>query len=345
MTKQICFLLAAFMAITCLTGCAPKAAVSQPTMDMKPEPAKETIVSVKEELQSNGSTLTIDTEVTVPDLSALEEITLVFDEAALDKMVEELVHSQYPGLDEGTMDGYRSWSVQTPEQLLFSFDCIDDGFDAGWTGYLDVARNLNGQDMGDDELARWTPHYMTPYIPDKLEITSAEAGDTIASFLEQYSCFDYKPWNIVGCNCRSIPDSSGYYQAQMQPYYNGLPVFMDQIPLVGACLSAEGIFEFQGILALTEHSRNTAEINMTLQEAVELFKSDFADNPRGDSATVNRIFAGYIAESYYDETRVLFPAWFFEYSYSETHPNTGEEMIIHSTSMYRMDNGGLYTFH
>lgn len=71
--------------------------------------------------------------------------------------------------------------------------CWDRGFEAGRTYYLDVARNLNGQDMYDDELKRWTPNYMTEHIPDKLEMTSEEAADQLAAFLEQYSCFQYEP--------------------------------------------------------------------------------------------------------------------------------------------------------
>lgn len=337
MAKRIALLLAAVLAMSCLTGCT-----RQEPVETAPAQMEETVVSVKENLSVDGKTLVMDTEVTVPDLNRMEEVTLCFDENLLDKMVKELVHTQYPDLEEGTMDGYRTWSVATEKQLLFSLDCEDSGFRAGWAGYLDVLRDLNGQDMGNDEHMRWTPYYLTEHIPDKLNMTSTEAAEKLSAFLEQYSCFQYEPRNVVAVNCRNEPDSSGYYQADMQPYYDGRPVLVDGVPYVSACLSAEGVFTFQGMMVLKEQSRKPAEITMTLEDAVEQFKEDFADDPRGDRVTVDRISVGYVAESHYDETRVLSPAWIFEYSAVRPHLNTGEEMTQYYTSAYRMTDGSLY---
>ena len=334
MTKKIsALLLSALLAVTSFSGCGTQ----EETVTEATQPPAPERVSVFESVESGGKTLNMDVQVEIPDLTGLEEVTLVFDENLLDKMVEELVHSQYPGLEEGTMDGDRDWSVATPEQLLFSFSCDNDGFEAGRTGYLDVKRNLNGSDMFDDSLNRWTPYYLTPYIPDSMEITSIEAADVFSDFLGAYSCFDYEAWNIVACD-------AGYYQAQMRPLYNGRPVILDQVPFVGACLSNNGIFEFQGIVVLKEQSRNTIEVTYTLDEAIEQFKKDFADDPKGDHTTLNRIYVGYISESYYDETRSLSPTWVFEYSVVEPHPNTGEERIQYYTTAYRMKDGNPYYY-
>lgn len=334
MAKKITALfLSVLLTVTSFSGCSTQA---QPVAEATQPPAPE-MMSVCESVELNGKTLTMDVQVKVPDLNQLEEATLVFDENLLDKMVEELVHSQYPGLEEGTMDGDRDWSVDTPQQLLFSFSCDDDGYEAGRTGYLDVRRNLNGQDMFDDSLYRWTPYYLTPHVPDNMEITSAKAAETFSAFLGEYSCFDYEAWNIVACN-------AGYYQAEMRPLYNGMPVILDQVPFVGACLSAEGIFEFQGIMVLKEQSRKPIEVTYTLDEAVKQFKEDFADDPKGDHTTLNRIYVGYISESYYDETRSLSPAWVFEYSAVKPHLNTGEESTQHYTTVYRMKDGNPYYY-
>lgn len=338
MAKKItALMLSALLAVTSFSGCGTQA---QPVAEAAQPAAPET-VSVCESVESGGKTLTMDVQVGVPDLTSLEEVTLVFDEKLLDKMVEELVHSQYPGLEEGTMDGDRDWSVDTPQQLLFSFKCDDDGFEAGRAGYLDVLRDLNGQDVGDDERMRRTPYYMTPHIPDKLNMTSEEAAQVMADFLLQYSCFEYEAWNIVACNCRSVPDSSGYYQARMRPLYDGMPVIQD---LVGACLSAEGIFTFRGIMVLKEQSRKPIGVTYTLDEAVDQFQEDFADDPKGDHTTLNRIYVGYISESYYDGTRSLSPAWVFEYSAVEPNHNTGEEWTLHYTTVYRMKDGNPYYY-
>lgn len=334
MLKRITALMLSFLlTITCFNGCRSR---TEPVMEPT-QPAEPKTVSMYESMESDGKTLTMNVQVEVPDLTSLEEATLVFDEELLNKMVEELVHSQYPGLKEGTMDGDRDWSVATPEQLLFSFSCDDDGFEAGRTGYLDVRRNLNGKDMFDDSLNRWTPYYLTPHIPETLEMTSAEAEKVLSDFLRQYSCFDYEAWNMVACD-------AGYYQAQMRPLYNGRPVILDQVPFVGACLSNNGIFEFQGIMVLKEQSRKTIEVTYTLDEAIEQFKKDFADDPKGDHTTVNRIYAGYISESYYDEIRSVSPAWVFEYSAVEPHLNTGEEWTQHYTTVYRMKDGTPYYY-
>lgn len=325
--RMMILLLCAALALSCCTGCTRKHAAE--TLPMQSEPQ---MVSIVEQTSVDGKELYMDVQVEVPDLSSLEEVTLVFDEELLDEMVKELVHSQYPTLEERIMDGSRDWSVSTQEQLLFSFSCEDHGFHAGRTGYLDVLRNLTGQDLFDDSLNRWTPYYLTPHIPDNLNITSAEAEAAFSDFLGQYSCFDYEAWNIVACN-------AGYYQAQMRPLYEDKPVVLDQVPFVGACLSAEGIFEFQGIMALKEQSRKPIEVTYTLDEAVAKFQKDFADDPKGDHTTLNRISVGYISESYYDETRSLSPAWIFEYSAVSPHHNTGEEWTQHYTTAYRMKDG------
>lgn len=338
--KMALRLLSAVLAVGCFTGCAGQ----ELTEEANPVQIEKKIVSVTEEAQADGKTLVINTTVEAPNLSSLEEITLCFDEDLLDKMVKELVHSQYPGLQEKTMDGDRKWSVATEEQLLFSLSFTDEGFEAGRTYYLDVLRDLNGQDMGEDGLERWTPYYMTEHLPDKLEMTSDEAAETLATYLGQYSCFDYKPWNVVAVNCRNVPDSSGYYQAEMQPQFEGIPVYRAGALNVSACLSAEGVFTFQGIMVLKEQSRKTADASMTLEEAVEQFKADFAEDPQGNSVTVDRITVGYVAESHYGGTWTLSPAWIFEYSAVRPRPDNQEEATYYYTSAYRMKNGSLYTF-
>ncbi len=335
MGKHMGFLLAAVLVLNCLTGCTRQEAITEETV---PKPAEATVVRVTEQLAAAGKSLSIDAEVKVPDLNSLEEITMCFDEELLDKMVTELVHSQYPGLEEGIMDGWRKWSVETPQQLLFSFDCMDTGFDAGRVGYLDVLRDLNGQDVESDASMRWTPYYITGTTPDKLKLDPVEASEEFCRFLGKYSCFEYETWNMVAVNCRRVADSSGYYQALLRPWYDGMPVYIDSVPYISTCMSAEGIFTFQGMMALKEQSRKPAEETMTLEEAVECFKEDFLADSRNDKVTVNRITAGYVAESYYDETRVLSPAWVFESARVVTWPDNTEH-VLYDTDVYKMSDG------
>lgn len=340
MDKRIGMLLAAVLLVNSLSGCGQQESLTPEQMDgIKPEPTEAAVVRVTEQLEAEEKNLSIDTEVEVPDWTTLKEVTMCFDEVLLDKMVTELVHSQYPGLEDGSMDGYRSWSVETPEQLLFSFDCLDSGFDAGRVHYLDVLRDLNGQDVGEDERMRWTPYYITEHIPDKLELPPEAASKELCAFLEQYSCFDYETWNMVAVNCRRVADSSGYYQALLRPRYDGMPVYIDGVPYISACMSAEGVFTFQGIMALKETSRQPVERVMPLEEAVKRFKEDYLAETGMDKVTVNRISVGYVAESYYDETRVLSPAWIFESARTSIRPDNGEKIVFYETDVYKMRDG------
>jgi len=335
--KRILQLLSLILAASCLTGC------DKPEASGKKQVQTE-LVRITEEVHTGGNTLLIETAVEVPALTALEEITLCFDDDLLDTMVEELVHNQYPGLEEHPMDGDRRWIVSTEEQLLFSFGITEDSWEAGRTHYLDVLRDLNGQHVDDDERDLFTPYYMTKHIPDQLELSPEEAASTMGDFLTRYSCFSYKPWNVAAVNCRNQPGTSGYYQMRMQPQFDGLPVYGHGALQVSACMSADGIFTFQGIMVLKEQSRKIAEVNMTLEKAVEQFKIDFAEDPQGELVTVDQIKVGYLAESHYSGTWSLCPVWVFEYHVINPRTDSQGDYTYYDTCAYRMKNGSLHTF-
>lgn len=337
--KLVFWLLSAVLAVSLLTDCYGQENAEKTNIQM----TKET-VTISEEVQSGESILVIDTTAEVPDLAALEEITLCFDEDLLDTMVEELVHSQYPGLEEHPMDGDRKWSVETEERLLFSLGVTDEGWEAGRTYYLDCLRNLNGRHVEKDDINSFTPYYMTKHIPDQLEMNPEEAAEAMADYLKQYSCFTYRPWNVAAVNCRNQPGTSGYYQMRMQPQFDSIPVYGHGALQVSACLSAEGIFTFQGIMVLKEQSRKPAEVAMTLEEAVEQFKADFSEDHQGNRVTVDHIKLGYLAESHYSGVWTLSPAWIFEYNAVRPLPDNQEDVTYHDTCAYRMKNGSLYTF-
>lgn len=337
MTKRISLLLAAVVVMTGLIGCGQKE-IPETTL---PTQAETKVVSVKEETTVDGIELLIDTQVNIPDMENLEQITLTFDDQMLETMEKELVHSQYPGLKPEIQNGDREWQVANDEQLLFSFGCTEESFETGRVHYLDVLRNLNGQDMGNDALMRWTPNYMTDHVPDRLDMTAEEAGEEIALFLERYSCFDYVPWNVIAVNCQNVPDSSGYYQTMLQPEYADLPVYIDGVPYVSACLSEEGVFTFQGMMVLKEQNRTPAESHLTLEEAVTLFKSDFSGtvitNTR--SVTVNAIKVGYVADAGWQGIWTLSPAWVFEYSSTFDRQDGQGGGTDYYTCAYRMKDG------
>lgn len=149
---------------------------------------------------------------------------------------------------------------------------------------------------------------------------------------------------MVAVNCNQVADSSGYYQAMMRPEYEGIPVLIDGVPYVSACLSADGVFTFQGMMVLNDQSRKPVTVTMTLEETVEQFKEDLLTDSRDGAVTLDCIKVGYVAQSHYDETRVLSPAWIFEYSAVRPHLNTGEKTTTYYTRAYRMTDGSLFTF-
>lgn len=331
MKKLILFVLTASLLLGCLTGCTQEAAV----METAPEETLFTpeAVEISRTAQKEGQSLTIVATVEVPDLTKMEKVKLNFDEESFQTAGKDLVLSQYPDLKEGrSPDGYRGWSVEIPEQLIISFHADDQSFEAGRCYYVDVLRDLNGQSMGDDGLRVFDAHYLTPHIPNKLGMTSAEAAEKMNEELSQYSCFTYEPYSVAALNIKDKPDSTGYYQARLQPQFEGHPVVGHGALQVSACLSAEGMFTFQGIMLLKETDRIPLETHMTLEEAVDQFQEEFADFAYGEQITVSRITAGYVAVSVYNGTWTLHPAWIFECDNGEWD----------YTCAYTMENGILH---
>ncbi len=333
MRKILLMTLAAVMLLSCLTGCSQASAA---------EAAEETVyvpetVKVSSGATLEGKTLVINTEVTVPDLRKLEKITLNFDEEAYQAAGRELALAYYPHLkEEHREDGYRGWSEITEEGLGVVFHCQDDGFEAGRCYYEYLDNDLNGQAMPGDESRSFEPYYFTENIPNKLGMTSAEAAEKIAGELEKYSCFTYEPWNVTACNIRENPDSSGYYSARMQPYFEGRPVCGSGALNISTHMSAEGLFAFQGTMVLKETGRTAVSCAIDLDTAVERFREEFVEVAIRDRITVDRIAAGYIASSEYDGTWTLHPAWVFEYWDSG---GTTEHSYV---CAYKMETGTLF---
>ncbi len=331
MKKLILFTLTVCLLLGCLTGCAREEIV------IETAPAETVftpeVVEISRTAQRDGQSLTMEAAVEVPDLTTMEKVKLNFDEEAFQAVGKDLVLSQYPDLKEGrSPDGYRGWSKDTPEQLIIGFHAEDESFRSGWCYYLDVLRDLNGQDMGDDGVRIFDAHYLTPHIPNKLGMTSAEAAEKMNEQLSQYSCFTYKPYSVAALNIKEKPESTGYYQAQLQPRFEGRPVVGRGAMNVSACLSAEGMFTFQGTMLLKETDRIPLETHITLEEAVDQFQEEFTDFTYREQITVNRITAGYVAVSVYNGTWTLHPAWIFEYydgKYDYTCAYTMENGVLH----------------
>lgn len=265
-----------------------------------PAPTRPETVAVDREEMVDGKSLVIHTQVEMPDFDNLEAVTLVFDEETLRRAAEDLVLSRYPDAREqrDEASGSRGWSVESENRFSLSLDCFDQGFEAGRLLFLDVARDRNGSGMGEDDLNAFTYGYITPHIPTGLEITGSEAG--------------------------------GYYQAFLEPQYEGLPV---EGLRVSACLSQEGVFTFQGVMALKAQSRKRVETTVPLEQAVEAFREELPWL-RGTAIEVVDIRPGYTARSGYGGEWTLRPAWIFDYAQT-----TDQGLTQYGTLTIRMEDG------
>lgn len=275
-----------------------------------PAPTQPETVTVDREEMVDGKSLVIHARVEMPDFDNLEAVTLVFDEETLRRAAEDLVLSRYPDVREqrDEASGSRGWSVESENRLSLSLDCFDQGFEAGRLLFLDVSRDRNGSGMGQDDLNAFTYGYITPHIPTGLEITGREAGEAMGQFLSQYSCFTYQAWSLRAQD----DEAGGYYQAFLEPQYEGLPVKGKGLR-VSACLSEEGVFTFQGVMALKARSRESVEAAMTLEAAVEAFREELPWL-RGTAVEVVDIRPGYTTHSGYGGEWTLRPAWIFDYA-------------------------------
>ena len=268
---------------------------------------EETLVS-QEKQYEDTRTLTVEAKVASVPADALANIKLEIDEAALKSMVDNLCISIFPQLEESIIDGASKWSIVSDDgTLVFSFSCYREGSLMGITGYFDVSRDLNGKTVGPDN--DYIPHYITDHIPDGVTFSAEEAGDKIANLLSQYSCFTFTPWSVTAGY--DDQKQQGYYHAFMQQYYNGFPVYGNELRKVSAFLSPDGIFSFDGTILLKEYEENRLRHVMSLGEAIEVFSGKFPVYAIGDTVVCNKITFGYIA-SLQNDMMSLSPAWIFE---------------------------------
>lgn len=297
MKRIVCLLIVLLLA---LTGCGKKGEAPLPA------PTQPEIVAIDREETVEGKKLTIHTQVELPDPDDLEAVTLVFDEDKLQAMASDLIQEDHPDIREETDGTNRLWDGEEDGQLTLSLACRDEGFEAGWVYYLDATRDRNGNGMGEDDENAFTYGYMTPHIPTGLALTGQEAGQAMGEFLQGYSCFSYKPWSLRAQDAAT----GGYYQAFLEPQYEGLPVKGDGPLMVSACISEEGVFTFQGILALKELRREKVEATVTLEQALDIFRQELP-YLSGAHREVVDIRPGYLARSGYQGEWLLRPAWLF----------------------------------
>ena len=184
-----------------------------------------------------------------------------------------------------------------------------------------MANDINSDIMEEEEMSSFFPHYITQEHPPLLNISAEEAAEEASQILARYSCFTYSPWNVVAYNAEK-EGGSGAYRMELQPLYNGVPVFDQyrtdrdehlQSAKITTWMSAEGMFSFQGNLLLKEIGKTDIAQALSLECAVEKLIEDFSIYAIGKSVYVTGICAGfYLQGTSADNTCTLIPGWAFE---------------------------------
>lgn len=236
----------------------------------------------------------------------------------LNQLVDDLILSKAPEAKSVKSAFQTEWVVEVCAEIHEAL-CVD--VDNIRVNYLDVVNDVNSSSMEENDLSGFFPHYITQERPPMLNITAEEAAKEASTFFAQYSCFTYSPWNIVAYNAET-EGGSGAYCVELQPIYNGVPVFDQysagrtehvQSAKITAWISADGLFTFQGNLLLKEIGKTDIKRALSLDRAVEKMIEDFPIYAIGKSVYVTGICAAYYLQgSTEDETCTLIPGWAFE---------------------------------
>ena len=258
--------------------------------------------------QIRGTTITIHATTPTAKAEELSTVTMQGDSQLWEKMGRELVIERFPQIQADLNSGKTDISVsdETTGNLLLGFDYAADGR-PGYLYYVDVQRDLNGSSLDGDY---FTPHDLTAVIPDGMDMTGEEAAQKAARLLENYSCFQFTPWNVRAEYDRQ--KQQGCYRITLQPEYQGSPVYGHRMT-TEAFYSNDGLFCCQGLMMLKERQRTAVQSPLPLKQAIEAVVNHISELTSYDTVQCGEIRLGYLAEAQGEEV-VLSPAWVFQCS-------------------------------
>lgn len=289
--------------------------------------------------------LYIDADVEVGDLAGISRVTLTVDEEMIQKFVDDMIRSKYPEVQETVSEesGDRQWDHAEGERTLATCMMAENGF----FSYLDVQRNLNCPYLDGEHILEYG--YVTEQLPPGLEITAEEAGEEASRFLEAYSCFSFRPWNILAGDRPSAYARSGCYSIDLQAVYKGIPILVKGGTRISATvfIAGDGIFEVQGVFPLKEDKTEPIEKLISLDSVLKKFQTEFAAFSEGDAIRVNRIALEYIPEQTGADSYTLHPVWTFACAESrvETYDGQEQEIVAKYDYVYSAESGDFYSIY
>ena len=293
---------------------------------------------VEKSFVQNGISVSINADVLMPQVDGLYKAVFVFDEENMNRIVNEWLLTAFPDaksiMDESFDYGWGTSKVDG--NVLMSFKADRDGN----IGFIDAAKDINGF----EEDHHFESRYITSKIPLGMNTDAKEAEKNAKAFVEKYSPFKYSAYKITDINDKQR--NKGYYEIYLQPEYRKIPVCValscegySTALFFEVCISADGIFAFQGRSNLKETDCKPIESIMPFDSIMDYFSNDIAVLAIGTDVRVNNIYLAYIPESDNSASPEikLTPAWCFEYTDSRV--EDGQEIINNFTLAYSVENG------
>lgn len=288
--------------------------------------------------------LLIDADVELGDMGRLFEITVKSDEKYVHKFINEQIKPKYPEISEDKDEtGSRMWNCEKDGQLLLSCTVESDGV----LHYVDVLKDVNTPylDAGEHILEYG---YITELDAPGVGLSAREAAEVSASYLEEYSSFDFRPWNILAGDRPDEIEKTGYYFISMQPMYEGVPVSVKRdstMPGFSTTIAyaGDGIFQIHGAFMFSVSDSIKIERIVSLDSVLEKFKSNFAAFSEGDSISVNRITLEYFPQVNGNSSYTLLPVWNIYCTDTRTEEIDGKEntILLHYSYLYFAKDGEL----
>ena len=298
----------------------------------------KTPAHIEKSFVQNNISISINADVSVPEADILNKAVFVFDEDNMNRIVNEWLLSAYPDAKSCTDESYDyGWGITKNDgNALMGFTANKDGN----IGFVDAAKDLNGI----EEDYHSENRYITNKIPSGMNIDAKEAEKQAKEFVEKYAPFNYSAYKITDINDKQ--KNKGYYDIFLQPEYKNIPVCValssesHGIALFfEVCISAEGIFAFQGRSNLKEADCKPVENIMPFDSIMEYFSNDISVLATGTDVRVNNIYLAYIPERDNSASPkvTLTPAWCFDYT--DTRIEDGKEITLIFTVAYSVENG------
>ena len=325
MKKQIALLLAVLM-IFSLTACGANLKTTEAVTEAATLPKSEEAIPSHVSLQAekNGQSLKVDADVMHPDSIPAQQVILIQDDDALQRLYDYLIPdpSQVGKEDE---EG----------NLVGQYFDIGEQFYSAYLFYGDYRiRDWNDKDL---DAGKFYQPYITSKRPGGFQKSAMEVAEQLNDFLADYTCLTMEPFNIC-----AIEGKDGAYNILDRTLFEGCTMLGRELGDCRAYVRGSGIEELQGCFLLKESNRIPLKTKVPFQDILKKLQEDFSDYTFRETVTIQAIDPCYLVVPYRD-TWELHPVWAFlgEASGSYTAPH--EDWPSRSPSaiayLYDMDTG------